>query len=294
MVFFGHFLGGFYAGSDKLSFIWVPVTVGLLIFSFSSGYFTAIKYTGNFSKKNFYLGKLKRLGPNLLTIYVILLFLFIWQNQPGLWHWHTLINILGLNGFLQWFYIENASPYGRAMWFLTLLLIFYLFYPVIEKLSRNTLRIFSILFVLTAYILSFKVTYGHALWLTCCGFICGVCTGKNILFIPYGYSKIVSLISLAALLVLNLIVNTNELNFFLLLLFSLSFIFMILDLSLPDTLFRISAFFSASLLGIYLLHPYFLIIFTQIFVLDFFISVVIVLILSRIASQTAKKISLFF
>jgi len=48
MVFFGHFF-------TQIEIAWVPVAVGLVIFSFSSAYFTAIKYDGEFDLKEFYI-----------------------------------------------------------------------------------------------------------------------------------------------------------------------------------------------------------------------------------------------
>lgn len=116
---------------------WVPVTIGLLVFSFSSGYFTSLKYNGNFSKKEFWLKKARRLGVNLAVINVFLLILFLIQGRSGIWTWHTIVSLLGLNGFLNWFYIRNLSPFGAGMWFFTLLLVFYLAYPVLEQLNRK-------------------------------------------------------------------------------------------------------------------------------------------------------------
>ena len=54
MVMVGHF---FY----EYDFLYLPVTVGLLVFSFSSGYFTSIKYKGDFSRKKFWRKKLNAL-----------------------------------------------------------------------------------------------------------------------------------------------------------------------------------------------------------------------------------------
>ena len=89
--------------------IWVTVTIGLLVFSFSSGYFTSLKYNGDFSKKEFWLKNGKRLGVNLIVINVFLLILFLIQGRSGIWTWHTIVNMLGLNGFLNWFYIQNTG-----------------------------------------------------------------------------------------------------------------------------------------------------------------------------------------
>ena len=285
MVFFGHFF-------NEIELVWVPVTVGLLIFSFSSGYFTGIKYTGSFSKKRFFINKVRRLGPNLLVINMILFVLFLYQGQSGLWSWHTLVNILGLNGFLNWFYIDNISPYGKGMWYLTLLIIFYIFYPLLGKLGKNAMIFFTIISIVVAYSLSLKVHYGHALWLTYCGFICGVCAGKGYLLIPANLSRVLSLIIFLIILVSNFVFNLKAFNFFLILFFSLCFIFSTYDLKFLNMLFPIFPIFSACLLEIYLLHPYFSIRFTQVVIIDFLLSVVFVLIISKFASVVSNKLFL--
>lgn len=160
MVLFGDYFG------QSLPLAWVPTTVGLLIFGFSSGFFTVIKYQSPFSKKAFWQQKARRLGINFLTINLILLILFIYKGSPGLVSWHTLVNLLGLNRFLNWFHIKNINPYGSGMWFFTLLLVFYLLYLLMEKRSKKQMILLTILFIGIAYVLNFQVIYGHALWLT--------------------------------------------------------------------------------------------------------------------------------
>ncbi len=118
LVVLGHF--------PKSFDIWVVVTIGLLVFSYSSGFFTFLKYNGDFDKKLFLLRKAERLAINLAVINIFLLILFLIRGENGIWTWQTIINVLGLNGFLNWFRIPNPSPYGGGMWFFTLLLIFYL------------------------------------------------------------------------------------------------------------------------------------------------------------------------
>lgn len=172
MVFFGHFFG------KEIPLIHIPVTVGLVIFSFSSGYFTSLKYRGEYSIGNFWKRKIERLAPNLLLVNLVLLVLFLIQGRSGIWTWHTVLNVMGLNGFLNWFMIQNISPYGRGMWFFTLLLIFYAVYPMLEKMNNRQFSFFLPIFILSAYCFSLYHQIGHALWITACGFIIGVFCAK--------------------------------------------------------------------------------------------------------------------
>ncbi|MDX9785235.1 MAG: acyltransferase family protein [Desulfobacterales bacterium] len=274
MVFCGHFF-------HEIPILWIPVTVGLLIFSFSSGLFTSVKYTGAYSIKKFWTNKLKRLGASFCVINAVLFLLFMVQNKQGLWSWHTLINILGLNGLLNWFYINNISPFGRGMWFLTLLLLFYLVYPFLEKLNKKAMVITSIAFVFAAYYLNGYHGYGHALWLTACGFILGVLTGKNGMKMPPKTGRLFSVIFFLIMMGLNIFFKFSALNFFLLLLFSVSLIFSTCDVVISDKWYQIMSPFTGCIFEIYLLHSYLSVTPTQIRIIDFIISLTLVVFLSR-------------
>ena len=111
--------------------LWMPATVGLFVFGFASGYFTQDRYGERFNLYRFWIKKLQRLGPHLLVINAFLLCIFLVQRRDGIWSWQTPIAVLGLTGWLNWLQIPNASPFGAGLWFFTLLLLFYLVYPLI-------------------------------------------------------------------------------------------------------------------------------------------------------------------
>jgi hypothetical protein len=117
LVFFGHFFG------NQIPLIWIPVTTALLVFSFSSGYFTHLKYKPHLDVKAFWKNKFQRLGIKLFVINGFLLLMFIFQGRPDIWTWQTFVNMIGLTGILNWFHIPNLSPYGKGLWFFTLLII---------------------------------------------------------------------------------------------------------------------------------------------------------------------------
>ena len=182
LVFFGHFIG------DIIPLIYIPVTTALIVFSFSSGYFTNLKYKNSFNLQIFWKKKVQRLGTKLMVINCFLLSVFVFQNKSGVWTWQTIVHFLGLTGILNWLHISNPSPFGRGLWFFTLLIIFYLVYPGIKKNSITTLaHIHNIFHVVLAYLCSRVHNPGHALYLTAAGFIAGAYWGKgnNVTISPF-------------------------------------------------------------------------------------------------------------
>ncbi|MCU6498844.1 acyltransferase [Rugamonas sp. A1-17] len=160
------------------SILWIPVTVGLFIFAFSSGYFTSRRYGAGVDIGRFWKNKLERLGARY---WVILGFLAVVVMLRGgvLFHWHTLVHFLGLSGVLNWMGIHNRSGLGAGLWFFTLLLMFYLTYPLLAKVCRSAPRAMVVAASSTviAIYLEERSRIGHELWLTSLGFILGVAYG---------------------------------------------------------------------------------------------------------------------
>jgi surface polysaccharide O-acyltransferase-like enzyme len=170
MVATGHYFGGI---------LWIPTTFGLFIFAFSSGFFTSTKYRYSFSKQKFWYAKVVRLWYPILIIDIFLFFLFLVQQKPGVFSWQTLPSLIGVNGFLTWFNLANPSPFGAGLWFFTLLLLFYLLYPLLTVLNKNHYSAIAFLLftlVLTT-ILHYIVPMGHMLWMTVFAFILGNYSG---------------------------------------------------------------------------------------------------------------------
>lgn len=162
------------------SILWIPVTVGLFIFAFSSGYFTAQRYGAELDIGRFWRNKLERLG---VRYWVILGFLAVVVVLRGgtLFHWHTLVHLFGLSGVLNWLDIRNRSGLGAGLWFFTLLLVFYAVYPLLAKLCRTKRRAAVVVVVSTvmAIYLEEHTDIGHELWLASLGFILGVAYGMQ-------------------------------------------------------------------------------------------------------------------
>jgi len=284
MVMVGHFF-------KEYDLLWVPVTVGLLIFSFSSGYFTALKYTGDFSWKNYWKKKIERLGMSLLVVNFALFILFLIQGRPGIWSWYSLVNIAGFNGFLNWFRIPDPSPFGAGMWFFTLLLIFYLCYPFLEKMNHKTFSIFTAMFIAAAFLLSRNIILGHTLWLTACGFIIGVWAAKKAILLPPNISRITAIVIFSAMITVNFIFNIKAFNFFFILFFSIFLIYACRHITVREWMHRGAVFLSGCILEIYLIHGYFFKTPTHNRIIDFLLSLFTIIILAKILSMIASKLN---
>jgi hypothetical protein len=284
MVLTGHFF-------KEYNLLWVPVAVGLLIFSFSSGYFTSIKYNGNYSKKEFWKKKFERLGISLLVINLVLLIIFLIQGRSGIMTWHSLVNVIGLNGVFSWFKISNQSPFGAGMWFFTLLLIFYLFYPLIERMKQTTLSLFTIIFICIAYYLNRHVHLGYALWLTSCGFIIGVWAEKTDEKISSMVCWTIAIIILFIMFLTNFLYDLKSLNFICILTFSLALIGAVKDFKVPDIINQFSLFFSGCLLEIYLLHGYLFVTPTANRLINLMVSVGLIIFVSKLVSSVSFKLN---
>ena len=73
------------------------------------------------------------------------------------------------------------------MWYLSLLLIFYAVYPLLERLYRmiGSLTV-TAGGILCLFALHHTVVYGHALWLTTAGFLVGVFLSSGQMRLPAG------------------------------------------------------------------------------------------------------------
>jgi len=250
LVVTGHFLPG--------TTLWPAVAVGLFLLAFGSGYFTAARYHSHFDTRVFWSRKLLRLGPGLLAVDVFLLVLFLVQGKPGIWTWQTPLNMVGLTGILNWFGIPNASPFGRGLWFLTLLLIFYAAYPLLRLASRRK----GLLWATTAGMLAacaalnYLVPMGHMLWLTAWAFVFGVFAERRALSVSPWFSACAGLLFGSLLVCLNLVFGFTRLNWPLLVGVAVCTVSFLINAPIPRPLVSASRPLAGCMLEIYVLHTY--------------------------------------
>ena len=283
----GHYFGGL---------LWIPTTIALFIFAFSSGYFSSNKYTGDFSIGKFWKAKVARLGMSLALINLFLLVLFLFQGRSNLFTWDSLWGMSGLNAALAWFGIPYHSPFGAGQWFLTMLYIYYLAYPAIERINRNTKTATSFLLVMLAITtyLNFHVTVGYELWITVFGFILGTYAGRMQARLSFNLSAAILAISIAAMLILNIYFSLHSLNYYFILISSFMACNILLVRRLPDTLSPFIMPFAGCVLEIYLIHTYLFVRFPASAIAGFALSLTLILLtaiaLGRINSFLASAV----
>lgn len=274
-VVLGHWFSG--------TILWIPVTVGLFIFAFSSAYFTAIKYPDNMDLGYFWIQKLKRLGISLIVILIFLSCLLISKGSV-VYHWHTVVHFFGLSGFLNWFSIPNQSALGNGLWFLTLLLIFYIIYPLLSRLNNIPIlsELFAIAAVLSAIFLESTVKVGHELWITSLAFILGVFYAKRSVTVSDKSLVFLIITACALLLALNILAQVKQLNALLILLTCLSVALFLIRGKIPETriMMRIVKL-EKNILEVFILHTYLFLDIFQNKLIDLILSLIVIFYVSK-------------
>lgn len=285
MVATGHYFGGL---------LWIPTTIALFVFAFSSGYFSSLKYTGNFSVKQFWLAKVSRLGFSLLFINLFLLLLFLFQGKGNIFSLDSIIGMAGLSSILNWLNIPYKSPFGNGLWFLTVLYVFYLVYPLVERINRNRRRAFlfvSFMLVVTA-LLNSNVRVPYELWMTAFAFL----FGSYVTTIPVKFSfylvSTILVVCVVTMLVLNELFGINALNYYLILLVSISVCGVLITHRLPNFFAQFTSLFSECVFEIYLIHTYLFLRFHDAEVLGYVGSILLILLVAKLLSMTRKMMVL--
>lgn len=271
------------------------MTFGLLVFAFSSGYFTSAIYGARIERERFWRKKIERLG---LRFWVVMLFIVAVEAMSGstIWHWHSLVHLAGLTGVLNWLHVKNQSTLGNGLWFFTLLLLFYLSYPYLAQATRT--KRFAAVMVAGGFALAVcleeNIKVGHELWLTAHAFVVGVAWGAHRPRLPAAWILVLSLSFWGALLVLNLL-GFKLLNTILLAAGGLSVAVWLTVVQLPQwSLIDRIALLDRYVLEIFLVHMYLFVKPTGDLIADFLISlcliVVVAMVLGRLADQLSARV----
>jgi peptidoglycan/LPS O-acetylase OafA/YrhL len=257
--------------------LWIPTVVGLFIFAFSSGMFTARIYGVDLDVRAFWRKKLQRLlVPYWLALFCLALLLLA-RGEPVL-HWHSLVHVFGLSGFLNIFG-HNDSALGAGLWFFTLLLAFYLSYPYLARVFAATGHNLWLPLAMTALMafLDARIHLGFSLWLTALGFIVGVFAGGCELWVPCGLSLSLAVAGTALMLALNAVFNFKGANSALLALVCISTNLWLMRVRIPQWRpLRWLARLENCLLEIFLVHIYLFVHPTGRNGLDFLLSLVLI------------------
>ena len=188
--------------------------------------------------------------------------------------------------------MPNPSPHGGGMWFFTLLLIFYLLYPLLEYINRKKeiSYIFAIGYVLLAFYFHHHIQYGHALWLTSCGFIIGICFARNQVRLPIRLNIALFMLVLILTVYFNFFLKIKYLNFFSIFFISICMILSLHDITFPNFFVKTISYLSDSTLEIYLIHGYLFMTPTSYWTVNFFISLILTLITAQILYRISSRI----
>lgn len=252
MVVTGHYFG---------SWLWVPTSVALFIFAFASGFFTARRYRQRFDFGAFWTAKIGRLMIPLLIIHLFLSALLWFRNPQSLWQAESLLAFVGLSGLLDWLGDgKNASGLGAGMWFLTVLLLFYAAYPLLQKLFAH--RGFALcslhLLCLAAMWTQQHVHVGYMLWFTIYGFVAGIIAGTHLEALAGSWQR--TLLHTGIALTSCVLLKLAGISTSLVLITAMSMLVMMASLfvALPRPRWAIgsTSLIAAAMLEIYLTHPY--------------------------------------
>lgn len=259
--------------------LWIPTTIGLFIFSFSSGFFTTRIYGVDVDVRAFWAKKVERLAVRYWFLLAVLSALLLIQGKT-IFHWHSLVHVFGLSGVLN-LVGPNASALGAGLWFFTLLLLFYLAFPYLARLAAASRGDFMapMLITLVFFYLNDHFVLPFSLWLTALGFVLGVFAGMYGTQVSARTSLALTLISLTVLLVNNVVFGYKSANGVLLGGACIAANLWLMRARLPEwKVLKVLAKLESCLLEIFIIHTYLFIHPTGIAAFDFVVTMGLIIV----------------
>lgn len=282
--------GHYFRDSTFIPF-WAPVSVGLFIFGFSSGYFTIKKYNDSFSFKSFWKNKFNRLFYKLLVINLFLLVLLSYKHEY-IWNYQTLLAIVGMNGFIDWFKIPYETPLGHGLWFFTLLIIFYLTFPVLKKIVNNkkTANLALFLIFTLSLVLNYRLFVGHALWLTILSFYFGMFMARYNNRLNVTHFAIFIGLTITIYMVIKMFFGYDEADYCFVQMLCIATVCVLNRIKLSRVVFDKINMLSIAILEIYFTHTYLFIYSKKIPIfLTYIVSVSIIILMSLVLSWLSRN-----
>lgn len=290
-IVFGHFHAVSGSRVAALEYWWNVSAMALIYFTVCSAYFTHVKYRDNLVLGGFWKNKARRLGAKMLLVNGFLLALFVLQGREHIWSAHSLVNIFGLTGFLNWFGVRSQSPFGAGLWFLTLLFLFYAAYPWLRRLYGGQVNPWLTLVCVGAcLVLDRAVPVGHTLWLTAAGYFVGLYLAAR----DVGGAARHAVWVMIGLLVLFVVCNAARIkiaNGFFLVALASAFFIATMRISLRQTPLRVLGVLDSAVLEIFMLHTYLFVFPTRMLVPDFVASLAIICVVAVALAHSAKRLA---
>lgn len=271
--------------------LWIPTSIGLVIFAFSSGMFTARIYGVDVDVGAFWRKKIERLAVRYWFLLAFLSLILLAEGRT-VFHWHSLVHVFGLSGFLNLFG-HNGSSLGAGLWFFTLLLLFYVAYPYLARLAAASRGDFLLPLVATVFFfyMNEHLVLPFSLWLTTLGFILGVFAGMYGTQVPARVSLALTLAALALLLACNIVLGYRTANGALVGLACITANLWLMRARLPQwKILRGLARLENCLLEIFIIHSYLFIHPTGIGALDFVITMTLIIVTAWILNIVGDRL----
>ena len=270
--------------------LWIFATIALFLFGFSSAFFTGRIYGAEVDVRGFWENKLRRLGVRYWLILSVLAILLMVQGRD-IYHWHSIAHFVGLSGVLNLFG-PSSSALGRGLWFFTLLLLFYAAYPFLacRLIASGRATVIMLAVAIGLLVLDQWVRVGFSLWTTMLGFIIGIYVGVNRLRLSATVLDVMLIAIPLLIAVVNIVFHLRDFNMFLLIALSLA---ISLRLTLPGLWMgglRFLVAIEACLLEIYLIHSYLFIHPTRNGVIDFIISLVVIVVAAILLNRAGNNL----
>jgi len=274
---------------------WIPTTIGLVIFSFSSGLFTTRIYGVDLDVRAFWGKKVERLAVRYWFLLAVLSVLLLAQGKT-IFHWHSLVHVLGLSGFLN-LIGPSGSALGAGLWFFTLLLLFYLTFPYLVRLAAASRGDFMVPMLMTLgfFFLNDHFVLPFSLWLTALGFVLGVFVGMYGTPLSARTSLVITLVSLGILLINNIVLGYKSANGTLLGVACIGTNLWLMRAQLPKwKMLHKLAKLENCLLEIFIIHTYLFIHPTGMALLDFAVTMSLIIVaawgLNIVGSMLVKRV----
>ena len=164
----------------------------------------------------------------------------------------------GLSGVLRWLDMERVTPMGNGLWFLTLLWLFYMLFPLLQRLLGQPLvgGIVVLGWALFSLFLEAYAWQGVFFYTTSWSFVFGCYIGLNRQWIDSRTFWIFEGIAIPTVILIKALVFPHLSGAFLIMLGTLIPLHVMLKYSLPFASIPAVRWMSSLMLGIYVIHGY--------------------------------------
>lgn len=125
------------------------------------GFISAYLLTSKYKEFNsaFYVKRFSRIYSSLIICLSLITILHIFLSYDVINH-HSIIHFMGLSFFLGLFQVTNISSLGAGLWFVTIIIIMYLFLPLITQIYKHRYKKIHLIAVILICLFFCKIMDG--------------------------------------------------------------------------------------------------------------------------------------